>query len=58
MSFRLLIGTILVVVGLAGEPLWEAAKNINWPTPETPVTVVEPSMELKTLVQQLMICVN
>jgi len=53
MKFRLLIGLALVLIGLFGESLWESAKKINWPEPEVPVTIVEPSMELKTLVQPI-----
>jgi hypothetical protein len=54
MKPRLFLGLALVVIGLFGESLWESVKNINWPEPETPVnTVVEPSMELQTLVQPI-----
>lgn len=53
MKPRLFLGLALVVIGLFGESLWESVKNINWPEPDDKVTIVEPSMELKTLVQPI-----
>lgn len=53
MKPRLFLGLALVVIGLFGESLWESVKNINWPKPDDTVTIVEPSMELKTLVQPI-----
>lgn len=53
MKSRLFLGLALVAIGLFGESLWERVKNINWPQPNDKVTIVEPSMELKTLVQPI-----
>lgn len=51
-KLRLILGMALVMIGLVGEPLLDSVKNIL-PKPDNPPTVVEPSMELKTLVQPI-----
>lgn len=51
-KLRLILGMALVVIGLVGEPLLDSVKNII-PNPDNPPTIVEPSMELKTLVQPI-----
>lgn len=49
-SFRLVAALVLIVVGLFGEPLWEKLKQIDI-KPDPPITIVEPTLEYKTLVQ-------
>ena len=49
-TFRLLAALTLVIVGLFGEPLWDKLKEIDL-TPNTPATIVEPTLEYKTLVR-------
>lgn len=52
MKFRLLAAIVLVVAGLFGEPIWDKLKDIDL-TPKPPITVVEPSLEYKTLVKPI-----
>ena len=49
---RLVAALVLVVAGLFGEPLWDKLKQIDF-VPNTPVTIVEPSLEYKTLVKPI-----
>lgn len=50
--FRLVAALVLIIVGLFGEPLWEKLKEIDI-NPNPPITVVEPTLEYKTLVQPI-----
>ncbi len=52
MKFRLLAAIVLVVAGIFGEPIWDKLKDIDL-TPKPPITVVEPSLEYKTLVKPI-----
>jgi len=49
-KFRLMLGLLICVIGLVGEPLFNAIKNVNIIPNKVEVTVVEPPIELKTLV--------
>lgn len=49
-KMRLILGLVICVIGLVGEPIFNALKNVNITPDKTDVTVVEPAIELKTLV--------